>query len=164
VERIMANSPPHDHLPSDVSDQIRELLRHELQAMVSLRKNGGTWGDYVTKIVTPERIMLVVLLVYQFGGQVQQIKQQLEYVTARDQEVTAQQEELTQQLAAARSLFTAQEETVLELMAHTDTLRTTTAGLDDRINRTVTRAEFKEALDQRILPRLERIERRMDDQ
>jgi septal ring factor EnvC (AmiA/AmiB activator) len=155
-------SPTRDPLDSDLADQIRDLLRHELQAQQSYRKNGHTWGTYLTKLVTPERLMLAFLVVYQFGGQVQTIRQQLAYVTTRDREVTAQQAELTKQLQAYESLARAQEETVLELMSQTDALRTTTAALDDRINRTMTRGEFNAALTQRVLPRLDRIERRLD--
>jgi len=151
------------------TSRLRATIREELAAIHGLKKNGDTALEYIKRIVTPERVMLTFLLVYQLGGEVRNVRSQLDSLAVREKAVTQQQAHLSHQMQSMSTLVQQQGElllsqnaTVDELMVQTDTLRRTTSVLDDRINNTVTRSEFAAAVTQRILPRLDRIERTLE--
>jgi hypothetical protein len=125
----------------------------------SLRKNGESWKAYLGKVFTVDRILLLIVLIYQLGGQVKSYTSQLEGLVKREEAVLDQQRTLTTQIAAQRGLVEEQGELVMGLMNETARLEQARRQLDDRISRTVTRQEFKAAIEERILPRLDRIEK-----
>jgi hypothetical protein len=124
----------------------------------SLRKNGESWKVYLGKVFTIDRILLLTVLIYQFGGQVQSFKTEQANVVQSQTTIAKQHEAVLSQMRAASELQQDTGQVVLELMAETDRLSKVSRTLEDRMNRTVTRSEFQSAIQQRLIPRLERIE------
>lgn len=158
----------HDRKLDAISRQLDELenAHHRLESRFSLKKNGDTWKTYLGKVVTPERVMLLIMLIYQFGGQMQRVTTNLEGLDQREQVLTQQHHELTAQMRAARDLQNMQGEIVMDLMAQTNRLseegkrlEEARVRLTDDMRRTVKRDEFERALKQQLLPRIDRIER-----
>jgi hypothetical protein len=145
--------PPHDPRIDELLKQVKDLAHQN-----SLKKNGESWPAYIGKIVTPERAMLAVMMVWQFGGEWRDMKvkvdEQLVQVDTLAATVRAR-EETAKQLA-------------LDTQATTDDLRSdmaelskATKGLEDRVSRTITRSEFNAAINTGIVPRLASIEKRL---
>ena len=146
----------------DLESVIRQAVRHEFEAR-GLRKNGETWATYVSRQITPERIGLVVLLLFNFGGAARDAQQQLKVST--EQAAAASANAATASRTADRAAASL-EETRQQLDRMTTDLKQQAEAnrdLKDRVALSVTRAEFSAALAQQVLPRLERIERRLWD-
>ena len=148
-----------DHF-SQIDDRMEQFdkLLQRMDQRYSLKKNGDSWRQYLGKVITIDRVLLFLMLIYQAGGQVQNYKLQLDGLVTREQAVVQQQGQLTQQLDAASRMLDEQGGIVKDLMSETERLKTTSSSLTDRIGRTITRAEFEATVQQRIIPRLERIE------
>jgi len=145
---------------NQLDPRIDELLRQvrELSHQRSLRKNGESWPAYVGKIVTPERVMLAVMLIWQFGGEWRDLKVKV------DENIAAVQHKADQVDALAESVRL-REETAKQLSidtkATTDDLKAEMVSLTERVNRTITRAEFNAAINNGVVPRLASIEKQL---
>lgn len=148
--------------PSDDNRVLVAELLKALKHQQSLTKNGEPWADYLTKLITPGRIMWTFLaignaiqLIWLLGVQYRDVQVRLE---ASDQtaaivkgleENTQKQDALTTELAG----------TVQALMNENAALATTAKGLNDRVSLTITRGEFNRVMQLQIIPRLEKIEK-----
>ena len=143
--------------PQNDDDRLDELLK-KFDHQFSLRKNGDNPMRYVLRLLTPERAMLLLLVVWQLGGQFRDIQVQVQRLSEREEHVQALTEDLSKQLEEARRLSLDQKATVEELTQTQERLASTTQEIDDRISRTVTRPEFNEARNS-LVARLDRIEK-----
>ncbi len=144
----------HDHL---LVEQLREIIRHELGDRASLKKNGHTWGQYLGKLVTPERVMLAILAVFSFGGRVQEMQAgvaEAVKVAAQAKEV---QTRLLKEISSLRDTVDEQKSVIADQqMSHAT--KSDVVAVSDRIRLNVTRREFEEAIYRGLVPRLDRIE------
>ncbi len=128
----------------------------------SIRKNGDTWPDYFTKVITPGRVMWIVLAavyvvqaIWVAGTQFRDVQVRLEASDATAdivkglEENTKKQGELTAELAG----------TIEALMVENAALASTAKGLNDRVMLTITRGEFQRVVQLQLIPRLEKIEK-----
>ncbi len=153
---------------SSLDERISIAVREGIDSHFSMRKNGESWRDYLVKVITPDRILMAALLVYQVGGQVQLFKLQVNGLVDREKNLIVQQENLNKQQTAQRELQVEQSRTIERLRTETDTLmeenakfRQISVRLTDQIKGSMTRSEFNSTVRQQILPRLERIERQV---
>lgn len=155
------NRRHHDVRLDRVEQYLEEIVREQesQKHRGSLRKNGESWKAYLGKVFTVDRILLLIVLIYQFGGQVQSFKTEQANVVQSQATIAKQHEAVLQQMRTASELQEETGQVVLELMSETDRLSKVSRTLEDRMNRTVTRAEFQSAIQQRLIPRLERIEK-----
>jgi hypothetical protein len=140
---------------------LRKIVHDEVKTRTSSwpKKNGDGLLGYIGRLVTPERIMLAIVLVYQLGGRVQQFTTNISTLEAKNQQLAAQiadvnanVERLGHAQQAAAGLAEKQDVAITDLKARA-------VALNQRLALTVTRGEFREAIEQRILPRLDRIEK-----
>lgn len=150
---------------SEESDQLflamKKIVHDEVKARTSSwpKKNGDGLLGYLGRLITPERIALAFLLAYQVGGRVQEIttemrgfEQKNALLATQVADVNANVERLGHAQQAAAGLAVKQDAAITDLKART-------VALNQRLSLTVTRGEFQEAVEQRILPRLDRIEK-----
>lgn len=140
-------------------------LRDELDDRMSFRKNGHTWLEWSTKVFTPERLIWAAFVsagfLFGLGGQVRDFSESIAAFKKTEPQLVQQQQVLEGQIEQTAKLLQQQQEVMMRV---TDQLGNTptkqeVADLNDRIRLSVTRQEFKAALEQQILPRLTRIER-----
>ncbi len=146
----------------NIESVVREAVRHEFEAR-GLRKNGETWKAYVTRQVTPERICLVALLLFNFGGAAHDAQQQLKVSTEQAQAASANAASASEKADRAAVSLEATRQQLDRMTADLKQQAEANRDLKDRVAMSVTRAEFTAALAQQVLPRLERIERRLWD-
>ena len=136
-------------------------MHEEVKARTSSwpKKDGDGVLGYIGRIITPERIALVVLLVYNLGGRVQQfttsvtgLEKENAQLAARVADVSGQIYRLAEQQTATKGTLDKQDAAIAELQSRS-------TAINKQIQLTVTRGEFKEAIEQRIIPRLDRIEK-----
>lgn len=153
--------------------QIEAIVNRVMADRASLVKNGHTWGQWFGKVFTVDRIILIAVAVFSFafnfGGQINDARRELK--TAASQATTASQTAanaaaksedaaLKSQAATAQMLQMRQElTTAIEELKQQ---KAVTANLGDRVSLNVTRNEFRAALTQQVLPRLERIEKKVE--
>lgn len=144
---------------------IAHVVRTTAAQQSSLRKDGDTWPEYLVRVVTPERLGILAILVFQFGGQFQQF-------TTDVRDLKLAKATVEEQLKASRETLDKTHETLMLQAAtlnrlESQTTRLTTENektqglslrLTDQIRGAVTRSEFNAAINQGILPRLDRIE------
>lgn len=155
-----------DHHRRQDDERIAEVVRLALGQHFSVKKNGDTWAQYLGKVVTPDRLLLAAVLVFQFGGQFQQARAQLDGLVTDRQDVATQlagarellekQQAAQSQQAATLNLLRSQTDA---LMAESEKFRVLSTRLADQVRGSVTRNEFNTTVQQQLLPRLERIER-----
>lgn len=150
-----------DELKTIVNDAVETALEHRAK----LGKNGETWTGYLRRLITPERIGLTVLLIYQLGGNVRDVQNKLETTTRAAIDATQKAEaasrkadESAEAIRAARVELAA---TITDITTRLQQQATQDADLRDRVSRGVTRTEFTSTVEQQILPRLARIEQRV---
>lgn len=152
-----------DHVvPIDLVEAIREVMRHELEDRASIKKNGHTWAQYLGKLITPERIALAVMTAFTVGGYFTDAKRDLREATSQAKTATDLARTASKAADAASDTLT---QTRLDLAAVIADLHTQAGFNTDMSNKlamSVTRFEFQSAIRQQIMPRLERIERRLD--
>lgn len=141
-----------------------EYAIEKLAERQSMRKNGESWPQYVFgKVLTVDRVLMggiiAIQLVFSFGGQVQSARSQLESLVKAREAVVAQQDVLAQQVTIQQQITAAQGTSVDRLMSETTRLSRVVGQLDDQMKQTVKRAELKDAVEGRLIPRLERIEK-----
>lgn len=159
----MSDHVPHERR-NDRLGRIEHVLKklaeqqYQLTQRQSLRKNGESWMRYLGKVFTLDRILLLIVLIYQFGGQVQSYKTQLANLVEARTAVIQQQAAVTEQVAVQKRITETQGESVAQLIAETNRLALVVGHLDDQMKLTITRSELKDAVDGRLIPRLERIE------
>jgi hypothetical protein len=142
---------------------LRAIVHEEVKARTNAwpKKNGDGLLGYIGRLVTPERILLVIVLIYNVGGRVQEFQTNMRGVLERETMLGAKIEAVSQQLARLDTLTVNQEEakgTALKQDAAIEELQRRSRLADQRLQLTITRQEFREAVEQRIVPRLERIE------
>jgi hypothetical protein len=142
---------------------LRAAIRHELKGHASLKKNGETWWQYAGKIITPERVILVVIAVFTFGGDIRDARRDLK--TSVDQAMQASQKAdvATKQAESAMAELLMARDELRQVLDATTKQQAFNADVTDRVSRSVTRSEFKSAIEQRVLPRLERIEKALQE-
>lgn len=140
---------------------LRRIVHDEVKARTSSwpKKNGDGLLGYIGRLITPERIALTVLLIYNLGGRVQQfttsvtgLEKENAQLAGRVADVSGQLYRIAEQQSEAKGTLDKQDAAIAELQART-------AALNNQIRLTVTRGEFREAVEQRIIPRLDRIEK-----
>jgi len=146
-------------MPPPPKDDLVEQLAKRLDHQFSLRKNGDTWPSYLTKIATPERLMLAVLLVWQFGGEFRDLQRQVEALATTKAEVEAIAIAMQTQIEEHRVITAEYKGTVDQLMTENATLAATAKGLNEQVSLTITRGEFNRVVQLQIIPRLEKIEK-----
>lgn len=165
----------NDVRPSEeaLTRRIESAVQHVMADRSSLKKNGHTWPQWFGKVLTVDRIILVLIAVGSFvfsaGGQINQARRELR--SAADQATAASG---TAAVAAAKSEDAAVKSQAAtnqmlqmrqELTSVIDAMKKQQAISDDlnaRVALSVTRTEFRAALNQQVLPRLERIEQKVE--
>jgi hypothetical protein len=140
-------------------DDLVEQLVRKLDHRFSLRKNGDTWPSYLGKIATPERLMLVVLMVWQFGGEFRDLQRQVEALATTKAEVDAIAVAMQTQIEEHRVITAEYKGTVEALMMENAALAATAKSLNDRVGLAITRGDFNRVVQLQIIPRLEKIEK-----
>lgn len=152
-------------LTFDDMDNIREIMRKEIEESRSLRKNGSTWRSWLVKLFTPERVLLAVILVFQFGGNVADARRRLNEASRLASEaaekaglVAKQADAAAAAVESARVQIDGAQEQLRGVSVALEKQSQFNRDLDERIRRDVTRSEFMSVVQQQILPRLQRIE------
>lgn len=145
---------------TELTALIRQAVRYEFDAR-GLKKNGESWKTYAVRQVTPERLCLLALLIFQFGGGVRDARLQLEQATAQSVTASAKADAAGDKATAvAKDLEQTQqkvEHVAEDITRQAETIR----DLKDGVALGVKRPEFQSAIQQQILPRLARIEQWM---
>ncbi len=153
----------HDSKPVTVGE-----LRAALADRASFRKNGHTWGEYLSKWVTPQNIVIVGLAVFSVGGRVQEVQTGVSAaITASKAAMAATeaQEKFARQLSERAQLLTEQMESIRQRQDQYAT-KSDVDAVKELLKLAVTRREFRESIDaqQQILHRLDRIDASVKDQ
>jgi hypothetical protein len=152
---------------ADDITEIGEIFAHTLADRSSLKKNGHTWREWVVKVFTPERLVLIfvaiISMAYSFGGDIRAARTQLTTAAAKA-DVASTKAELAAAKSEAAAVTNVELQQQLQGVIHTlqeqkAQQATFNAQINDRVALAVTRAEFRSAVTQQILPRLERIEK-----
>lgn len=161
---------PHERRSGDTRlDRIEKAIERiqESQRVASHRnsliKNGETWWQYIGKVFTVDRILLLIVLIYQIGGRVQYYTSRLDDVQKQQELVAKQHEAVVEQMRNTLTLQQQLAEAVEIQKSETARLSQVSRQLNDRISLTVTRREFERALAERISQPLNRIERAITD-
>lgn len=139
---------------------IRKAVRYEFEAR-GLRKNGESWKAYALRQITPERIGLIALLIFQFGGGVRDARQQLKDATAQSVAASAKADAASDK---ADTVAKALEQTQVKVDRAVEEINRQgemAKDLKDSVAMSVKRPEFQSAIQQQVLPRLARIEQWM---
>lgn len=145
-----------DALKAAVKDAVRDLL-----GVRGLVKNGESWGTFLLRQITLERIGLVILVLFQVGGGWQQAKHELAVATDRAIALTAQIEAVGNKVDGVANKVNATTEGLAIVQYDMQRRQALETDRDDRINQSITRAEFNTVVNQQLLPRLDRIERQV---
>ncbi len=150
----------------DADERLAQIVAEQIGKHFSVIKNGETWREYLGKVFSPQNLILITIFVFNVGGAVRDYQAQLSGATndvkALGQQVAAAKE----QIAALQNINVAQTDTLdrlilerNELSSQVKQFKEASLQFDDRLRRTVTRQDFDAALNLRVLPRLERMER-----
>jgi hypothetical protein len=97
-----------DLTPDEVLQIAAEATKRALADHQSLRKNGDTFWGWLGRIVSPERVMILVVLLYQLGGSVTNWQRRVEGAeqvgAGLQQQVATIQTEVTEMRTQLRSL------------------------------------------------------------
>lgn len=145
---------------------VRSAVKYALDSRFQLGKNGEGWKDYVGRLVTPERLGLAILLVYQLGGGVNEARQAIQAAAAQAVIASARADQASQKAdiasqkadSAAAALLSSQQQ-IDTLVADMHQHAERDAELKESVSQRVTRSDFKQAIEQELKPRLDRIER-----
>lgn len=149
-------------------------VRHELEDRASFKKNGHTWKEWLAKVATPERVGLTILAIlgmaYTFGGDVRAARKQLQEAAEKADIASTKADLAASKSEAAASKAEASTLTQGELKEQIAVLQQQVAesrqaneafrrDVRSKLSVSVTRGEFSEAVERRIIPRLDRIEK-----
>jgi hypothetical protein len=144
---------------AEVKKAVREVVKYELDSRSKPFKNGEAWSMWLWRTITPERVGLGVLLLFQLGGGYSDVKHALEDAATKAKAAVETSNETAKKAdAIAVSLADTNkklEDATKRIEEHTQL----DADIKDRVMQSPTRSEFQAALNQQILPRLERIEK-----
>lgn len=145
---------------------IRNVVTYELDSRNKPFKNGETWQAYLFRTITIERILLAGLLLFNLGGSVKEARQALTIATTSVTSATVAAEAASAAASVAGRKADAAAENIKAVQAQLESAlvemkqqAATTNELRDQVKTKLTRSEFNNALEQRILPRLDRIEK-----
>lgn len=151
---------------AEQAEFIRATVADALRNERSLKKNGDTWWEYVSKVITPERVLLVAVLVFNVGGRVQKFdtdlalqREQTRAMQERTQVMATQHEHINLQLADVAGLQKMQASLFVEQREQLSALAKLVGGLNAAQKLAVSRGEFNDAIQRQIVPRLDRLER-----
>jgi hypothetical protein len=157
----MSDDLPEESMADVVRGVVRDVVRYELNDRTSLRKNGHTTKQYLSKVITPERVLLLAMTAftasYALGGEVRDIKAGIadtRTTKAAVEKLREQQLDMQEQIESTARLLAEQQQALNVLTGRV-------GGVDERLKLSVTRGEFQSAIQQQIVPRLTRIERSM---
>lgn len=119
-----------------------------------LKKNGHTWAEWLLQNLSLERMLLLVIAIYTIGGNVADAQHDIKEAVQKAEDAIERVERAGQTLAEAQRKHE-------EVVSTQERLATELAAVKDGIAQAVKRGEFRSAIQQQILPRLERIERRI---
>jgi molecular chaperone DnaK (HSP70) len=104
-----------------------------------------------------------VIAVFTFGGDIRDARRDLK--TSVDQAMQASQKAdvATKQAESAMAELLMARDELRQVLDATTKQQAFNADVTDRVSRSVTRSEFKSAIEQRVLPRLERIEKALQE-
>lgn len=148
--------------PKDLAE-LREVFKSDMQDALkhakSLRRNGDTVKDYVWKLLlavfTVDRIVFVALIALTFGyARIQRWDGYGAQISAAATEVDAAKKELEAVVEGTKVQTSTIQNLVDDHQKTTDELR----KVQELLPQAVTRSEFQSTIRQQILPRLERIE------
>lgn len=145
----------------DLESVIRKAVRYEFDSR-GLRKNGETWKAYVARQITPERLGLLALLIFNLGGGVRDAQEQLRRAAVQAQTASTKADTASQRADSTAQALDATRRQLDQMAADLKRQSDANRDVQDRIAMSVTRSEFASAIAQQVLPRLERIERRLD--
>ena len=154
--------------------QIRTVVREENEYRSTLKKNGHSWRDYFWKLATPERIMLVVIAIFTFGGRVRDAQVELKQASTKAYSAATMAAKASADAAQAPVAAADATAAARDATSHLVQIKTSldesikkqndfNSDISDRVRRNVTRSEFESALKQIILPRLDSIEAQVKD-
>lgn len=160
-------------------EQMRALIDDVLNERVGLRsltKNGHSVSEWLSKALTPERLFLLVIMIvqfaYVFGGRVQRYDQTTGLVEEQQRRTTVMQEQHERINQQIRDIVALQKMQMDQLSLHTDALTAArelaeravrqNADLQANINARPTRRDLNAITNQQLLPRLDRIEQKVD--
>jgi hypothetical protein len=153
-----------------LEDRIAGVVKHVLEDQSSLKKNGHTWAEWLGKVVTPERVMLLGLTLFSLGGRLSDAQRELAVATKQASDAIDTAAAASKQAMVAAQQVAATTQTLSEVRkdidAITKALKSAEASrveMGGRVQLAVTRGEFQRVVNQQLIPRLERIERRMDE-
>lgn len=154
---------------SDQRALIKSIVQDAIRDERSFRRNGHTWAQWFEKIVTPQNVLLAIIVVFQFGGKVQRFDTDLSTQQERTRVMQAQHEEINRQIADIILLMKKSDAALSETRAQLDELRRSAnqraaamTVLSDQVHQAVKRNEFNAAVNQTIVPKLERIEEKVN--
>lgn len=162
-----------ERLAPIVAAEVDRVVNHVMADRASLKKNGHTWPQWFGKVLTVDRLILVAVavfsFVFNFGGQISDARRELK--TAAQQATTASQvaavaasksEDAAQKSQDATAEMLKMRTELTDVIAAMKKQQAVSDGLNERISLNVSRNEFRAALTQQVLPRLERIEKKVE--
>lgn len=149
---------------------IQKTVHDEIRAFGTLSKNGDSWGGWMLRIATPERIFWLMCAIFVLGGRVrdyesgqQGLQGQAEKLSAVYAAVEKDVRTLQAQIIE-QSQFLKAQETQLNNVNTAAATKADIARVEAQVRVSITRREFQATLRQQILPRLDRIEKRLPAQ
>jgi hypothetical protein len=151
----------HDEEP-ELIQHLRRVVREE-SGFKSLRKNGESWPAWVAKIVTPDRVLWFFMALFVLGGRAEKYTNDLSTALSTTSSLKSDIDELKTTIQSQEKLIRAQADMASE-QERMHATKTDVSRLGSQVQLTITRQEWQSTMRTQILPRLERIERRLMEQ
>jgi len=144
----------------DMQREVQRAVKAALSEHFSLVKNGDSWGQFLKRVFTVERVALVLLSVisgaYFFGMQVRdyqafrvsatEVAQQTKDIADREGEILAQYAKLLTAVETGAKVTQQQQASIDEIFRLVDEGGKSRALIDARVRLGVTRAEWASAM------------------
>lgn len=148
-------------MTNDERREMRAIVHDELRAAASIKKNGDTVPNWVfSKLFTIDRMLMIVVLGFTVGGKTVSLTSD----TALAMKQAAAATDVTRMLNARVEMLSEQIAQTAETADRIDQTKATRAdvsALEERLRVTVTRGELHDTVQKEILPRLVRIEQKV---
>lgn len=152
-------------------DDMRRLMREVIRDERSLRKNGDDLASWLKhKVLTPERVALAILIIFQFGGRWQRFETDLSAYQERTRMMEAQHRAINDEIARitgylkdVRALVDLQNKLGVAQAAELKDQASRLSAVATQQQAAPTRRDINAIANQQLLPRLQRIEDRLKE-
>lgn len=149
-------------------EMIRQVLSEVMQEQRGFKKNGSTFPQWLERVITPERAMLLIVLIFQVGSRWTKISDEAAAQSHRTTVLEEQHKKINDQLATIVAIQKRQDdllsyhtEQLQEQVGKSDALLNRSGVISNNMKLSITRGEFNSAMQQQILPQLRAINERL---